>query len=242
MNTSKKRVLTEQVRRLRGRFAQSVDTLLGEVIPAELLKQWVLEEVIQWRERLYGPLRTLVLFIEQVMSTDHGCQEAVARGICARVVEGQAPGSANTGPYCKARARLPIGLVERLGRAVGQHLVAGQPAAWRWRGREVKLVDGTAVSMPDTKANQARFPQNREQRAGLGFPLARLVAIVSLSCGVVLEWAVGPCEGKETGETALLWELAKQLQVGDVVVADRCCASYFMIAWLMALGVDVVIP
>jgi len=46
------------------------------------------------------------------------------------------------------------------------------------------LVDGTTVSMPDTKANQARFPQNREQRAGLGFPLARLVAIVSLSCGV----------------------------------------------------------
>ena len=52
MNTSKKRVLTEQVRRLRARFAQSVDRLLGEVIPAELLKQWVLEEVVQWRERL----------------------------------------------------------------------------------------------------------------------------------------------------------------------------------------------
>ncbi len=76
--------------------------------------------------------------------------------------------------------------------------------------------------MLDTKANQARFPQNREQRAGLGFPLARRVAIVSLSCGVVLEWAVGPCEGKETGETALVGELAKQLQLGDVVVVDRC--------------------
>lgn len=241
MNTSKKRVLTEQVRRLRARFAQSVDTLLEDVIPAELLKRWVLEEAVQWRERLYGPLRTLMLFIEQVMSADHGCQEAVARGICARVREGQTAGSANTGPYCKARARLPIGLVERLGRAVGQRGVAGQPGVWRWRGREVKLVDGTTVSMPDTKANQARFPQNREQRAGLGFPLARLVAIVSLSCGVVLEWAVGPCEGKKTGETALLWELAKQLQVGDVVVADCCYAGYFMIAWLMKLGVDVVV-
>jgi hypothetical protein len=161
-----------------------------------------------------------VLFIEPVMSAGHGCQEAVARSICARVVEGQAPGSANTGPYGKARARLPVGLVERLGGAVGQRLVAAQPAAWRWRGREVKLVDGTMVSMP--KANQARFPQSREQRAGLGFPLARRVAIGSLSCGVVLEWAVGPCEGKETGETALVGELAKQLQWGDGVVVDRC--------------------
>jgi hypothetical protein len=135
-----------------------------------------------------------VLFIEQVVSADHGCQEAVAGGICARVVEGRAPGSANTGPYCKVRARLPVGRAERLRRTVGQRRVAGQPAAWRWRGREVKLVDGTTVSMPDTKANQARFPQNREQRVGMGFPLARRVAIVSLSCGVVLEWAVGPCE------------------------------------------------
>jgi len=65
MNTSKKRVLTEQVRQLRGRFAQSVDRLLGEVIPAELLKQWVLEGVVQWREGLYGPLRTRMRFIEQ---------------------------------------------------------------------------------------------------------------------------------------------------------------------------------
>jgi hypothetical protein len=96
------------------------------------------------------------------------------------VVEGRAAGSANTGPYCKARARLPVGLVKQLGRGVGQRGVAGQPAVWRWRGREVKWVDGTTVSMPDTKANQARFPQNREQRAGLGFPLARRVAIVSL--------------------------------------------------------------
>ena len=52
MNTSKKRLLTEQVRRLRAQFAQSVDTLLEDVIPAELLKQWVLEEAVQWRERL----------------------------------------------------------------------------------------------------------------------------------------------------------------------------------------------
>jgi hypothetical protein len=45
-----------------------VGTLLGDVIPAELLKQWVVEEVGQWRERLYGPLTTLVLFVEQVLS------------------------------------------------------------------------------------------------------------------------------------------------------------------------------
>lgn len=51
----------------------------------------------------------------------------------------------------------------------------------------------------------------------------------------------GPCQGKETGETALLWGLAQKLQRGDVVVADRAYAGYFMIAWLMQQGMDVVV-
>ena len=105
----------------------------------------------------------------------------------------------------------------------------------------MKLVDGATVSMPDTAANQANFPQNRAQKPGLGFPPARLVAIVSLSCGAALEWAVGPCEGKQTGETALLWQLAKRLRPGDVVIADRYYAGYFLIAMLVQLGIDVVI-
>lgn len=117
-----------------------------------------------------------------------------------------------------------------------------QPSAWRWRGRDVKLIDGTTLSMPDTAANQTSFPQSRQQKPGLGFPLARLVAIVSLSCGAVLEWAVSACEGKQTGETALLWRLMPRLERGDVVIADGYYAGYFMIAGLIALGVDIVMP
>ncbi|MGH6628357.1 MAG: IS4 family transposase, partial [Burkholderiales bacterium] len=238
---SRKKRLADQVRRFRARFAESVGGTLGEVIASKRLLQWVSEEAVGCRERIYGPLRTLTLFIEQVLSADQSCQDAVARGVSARVGLGQAACSLNSGPYCKARARLPLGLVQRLGREVGSRVCAGQRSLWRWRGREVKLIDGTTVSMPDTGANQARFPQHREQRVGLGFPLARVVAIVSLSCGAVLEWAIGPCEGKRSGEPALLWQLAQALRSGDVVVADRYYAGYFMIARLIELGVEVVI-
>lgn len=241
MNSNKKRHLAEQVKRLRARFVQKMGVVLGEVLPAPLLMQWVAEEAGHFRQRLYDPLQTLMLFIEQVLGADHSCQDAVARGVSSQVARGQAPGSLNTAAYCKARSRLPLMLIERLGRESGGRLCAQQPQAWRWRGREVKLVDGTTVSMPDTAANQASFPQSRTQKPGLGFPLARLVAIVSLSCGAVLDWAVGPCEGKQTGETALLWQLAKQLRPGDVVIADRYYAGYFLIAMLVQLGVDVVI-
>jgi hypothetical protein len=165
---------------------------------------------------------------------------ALQRGVSARVASGQSMCSLNNGPYCKARQRLALGLIERIGREVGSKLCAQQPAHWLWRGRQIKLVDGTTVSMPDTPENQASFPQSREQKTGLGFPLARLVAIVSLSCGSVLEWASGPCEGKSSGETALMWRLAHNLKQGDVVIADRYYTGYFMIALLMSLGVDIV--
>ncbi len=132
-------------------------------------------------------------------------------------------------------------LVERLGREIGERLRTSQPEVWRCLGREVKLIDGTTASMPDTSANQAEFPQSRTQKPGLGFPLIRLVAIISLSCGAVRAWATGPCKGKHSGETALLRQLAHGLSPGDIVIADRYFSGYFLLAWLIRQGVDVVV-
>lgn len=241
MDDIKRQQIAGQVRRFCGRFAQGPGTALERVIPLQSLTQWINEEAGKHRERVYGPLQTLILFIEQVLGADQSCQDAVARGVSQRVALGQSPCSLNNGPYCKARKRLALNLVERLGREVGKRLNEAQPDAWRWRGREIKLIDGTTVSMPDTMANQSEYPQSKIQKAGLGFPLARLVAIISLSCGAVLEWAAGPCEGKRTGETAQLWQLVPHFRAGDIAIADRYFSGYFMLAWLIRHGVDVVV-
>jgi hypothetical protein len=241
MNSNKKRAVGMQVRAFRQRFVQGHGSVLSQLFTVRCLGQWVWEECGRWRERVYGPLRTLILFIEQVLSADHSCQDAVALGVSARVALGELPCSLNSGPYCRARQRLPVNLIERLGGEVAARVCAKQCARWLWRGREVKLIDGTGVSMPDTLDNQAHFPQNRAQKRGLGFPLARVVAVISLSCGAVLQWACGACEGKATGETSLLWGLVQKLAPEDIVIADRCYAGYFMIARLISQGVDVVI-
>ncbi len=78
------------------------------------------------------------------------------------------------------------------------------PKKWLWHGRHVKLVDGSTCSMPDTEANQAEYPQPTSQAAGLGFPLARFVVLLSLATAMVSDLAIGPYSGKETGESALL--------------------------------------
>jgi hypothetical protein len=109
MNVIKKAGMTEQVRRFRARFVQGGGMLLGSVLTGRLLREVVEEEAGCWRERIYGPLTTLVLFLEQVLGGDRSCQDAVARGLSLRVSQGQAPCGLNMGAYCQARARLSVG-------------------------------------------------------------------------------------------------------------------------------------
>ena len=106
MNSSKLKRFGQQVKRFAAQFVQSGQTLLGQIMPLPELEQWVREEAGNHRERKYGPLRTMRLFIEQVMGADHSCQDAVARGASQEVGRKPAACSLKTGPYCKARQRL----------------------------------------------------------------------------------------------------------------------------------------
>jgi hypothetical protein len=241
MDTNSSKRSQQQIKRLRQRFMQDAPHTLAQVLPEEQLQASAKRYAEGCRQRCYPPMVTLGLFLEQVMSADQSCQDAVARALSARLGQGLPASSLNTGPYCRARQRLPLRWLHDLGALVGQRLSQAQPAAWRWRGREVKLIDGTTVSMPDTAANQAAFTQNAQQKAGLGFPMARMVGIISLGCGAVLEWQVGPCEGKNSGEPSMLREMRQSLARGDIVLADRYYAGYFMLAHLLRLGVDVVV-
>ena len=229
----------ESIRRFRCSFLQSGREKLFNVLLAQELARAVQEEVGVWRDRRYAPLVALRLFVEQVLHTDHACQDVVARYASERVAQGEAQVSLSSGPYCNARQRLPLGLVERLGKSVGERLEGASTAGWKWRGRSVKIVDGTTVTMPDTEENRARYPQPSGQKAGLGFPIARLVALVSLGCGAVLNWAMGPYKGKQTGEDALFRLLYGSLVKGDIVLADRYHCGYFTVAMLYLKGVDV---
>ena len=115
MNHIKRPGRTGQIKRFCARFAQGAGSALGRVIPQKDLSQWIAEGSGNCRERIYGPLQTLMLFIEQVLGADQSCQDAVARGVSQRVGLGQSPSSLNNGPYCKARARLvsaPMVLIE----------------------------------------------------------------------------------------------------------------------------------
>src|SRR5215471_1011064 len=190
---------------------------------------------------VYTAAVTLWAFLSQVLYSreQRSCVAAVARVVVLMAALSREC-SDNTGAYCRARARLPLAVIQRLALEVADGSEQRVPRHWLWRGRHVHLVDGSTVSMPDTTANQAAFPQARTQKPGLGFPIARLVVLLSLATAMVSGMAMGRYKGKQTGEPALLRELLHRLRPGDVVLGDRYYCSYFMIALLARIGVDVV--
>lgn len=152
---------------------------------------------------------------------------------------GRRPPSGDTGDYCRARAKLSLPALRRLVVESAQHVEREANASWLWKGLHPKLVDGFTFTMPDTLENQEAFPQAAGQAPGVGFPIARCCAVVSLASACVCDLAVGPYEGKQTGEPALLRGLLKAFDENDVVVFDRCYGSYMMLAMLMLRGVQV---
>ncbi len=227
-----------QVRTERNRLTAAGGLPLSELLPASYVEGVLREEHVEWRDCVYSPLVTLWTFLSQTLCVDHSCRQAVAQLRAFLTADGQRPCAAETGPYCKARQRLPENVCVRMARDVGYALHRQVGDRGLLNGRPVKLVDGTTVSMPDTSANQAEYPQSPSQQPGLGFPIARVVALLSLASGAVLDLALGRYAGKNTGETALFRQLWRSLFPGDVVVGDRYFASYWDLALLAMCGVD----
>jgi hypothetical protein len=180
------------------------------------------------------------MFLSQIISSDPSCSDALERFQKYRADKGLPPVCDDTASYCEARQRLPEEVPWELARRCGQCIHENADGQWLFHGRPVKLVDGSTVLMPDTKANQSEYAQPRSQKPGLGFPIARIVALISLAVGTVLDAALGPYRGKETGELALLRQIIGQIRPGDIGLADRLFCSYWDIADFQARGADVV--
>ena len=241
--------LTRRFRLVLASFLQSDGLPFGNVLSEEEIERAFQEEGFAlWaddeeEDSVYTPPITLWTFLSQMLHKDEqrSCIAAVARVVVLLAAIGRKPCSGNTGAYCRARAKLPEPVIRRLTRRMAQGCEEAVSSPWLWHGRHVKLVDGTTVSMPDTETNQAEYPQHSTQEEGVGFPIVRMVMLFSLATGMLCDMAMGPYQGKETGEPALFRELFGRLDVDDIVLGDRCYCSYFMIALLKELDVDFVV-
>jgi Transposase DDE domain len=217
------------------------DLYFAALVDQETITAALGEASSLWQGWIYTPAVTVWVFLSQCLSADHSCRDAVARLAAWRTAHGRSPCSPETGAYCTARDALPESACRELVRGTGRELEEQAPPEWLWRGRRVRVVDGSTITMPDTAENQAEYPQANTQRRGCGLPIARVLVIFSLAVGTVLEAAMGQYQGKQTGENSLFRTLHHTLSEGDVVLADRCYSGWFDMAMLRERRIDVVV-
>jgi len=240
MSHSNQGSVASQAETLQRQFAQAPGLPFAELLAPELIEELFRKHQVKTRDRIYTPLITLAMFLSQCHDEDPSLRQAVARLLAHRCVQELPPCDSDTGAYCKARQRLPEKVLADLTRHTGKQLMLDAPARWSWHGRDVKIIDGSTASMPDTPENQKEYPQMTSQKPGIGFPILRLLVIFSLAVGTVLDAAFCPYKGKQTSELALLRTLHDNFQEGDVALTDRHFCSFFEIAELQRRGVDVV--
>jgi hypothetical protein len=158
---------TNHVKSIIKTIRQKDELPFTDFLPANRSGKYFAE--ITHRNRIFTPELTLFGFLSQAIGADQSCQSAVSQIISYQISQGIEPPSSNTAAYCKARSRLPENMLSRLTKEAAQEIEEQVDSKWLWRGKNVKLVDGSTISMPDTFENQSSYPQPSSQKKELVF-------------------------------------------------------------------------
>lgn len=225
-----------QFKKYKNHFNEEIlSTLMDTQAYQSLIKEYTWD---RHQGSLYNPFTTLGLYIQQVLSADKSCKNVTSSRVAQEAFKKSTLIGSSSGAYVKARKRLPPSMLYEMVKSTGKEYAQQIPEDWKTFGRPLKGFDGTTVTMADTIANRDYYPKHSNQKKEVGFPLARLVVLMSLDTGGILDYAVGPCIGKGTGESTLLRSLLTALEPNDIVVADRYYPHFFLLWDLQKKGVD----
>ena len=228
-------IIGHHVKDIKRKLAHSLGLPFQEMLPEAIIQEAIRAEGITYRKRLFWPAVTVWMFLSQTLDKDKSCENAVSRVIAWLSSQKASLPSSDPSGYCQARQRLPEGLFKRLFVGVAHRLQACVSQEGLWKGRRVFLVDGSTLSMPDTPANQAAYPQQKNQAPGCGFPLARIVGLFSLATGAAWDLLVGDWK---TSELKMARQLYEKLEPQDILVGDRLFGSYADFFMLQTQNID----
>jgi len=188
------------------------------------------------RRRIDSKENTFWAFFSQVLDSDGGCQEVVRKRQAVASIHSKTVPSSSTAAYCQARKNLDLTELESLLAEMSKTRLGS--SSRKLQGRRVIVADGTGISMPDTEANQALWPQTRAQKPGCGFPQARICACFDLASDMLNSYQVG---NKKSHELPLLCKQWNHFDKGDIFLGDKLFCSYYDISRLVDHGVDSVV-
>ncbi|WP_414590516.1 IS4 family transposase [Anabaena sp. CCY 9614] len=210
--------MTLRVQILKEKYSKGLGLPFKELLPETAIKQVISELEIKYKKRLFDPLITLWAFLSQVLDTDKSCHNAVSKIIAHLAGEEEEVPSTDTSAYCQARTRLPEKLLEKLFNSTAQNIEEKVTPEHLWCGRNVKVIDGSTVSMPDTVENQKEYPQPSSQKPGCGFPIAKIGVIFSLATGAAVALCI---DVLNTHDIKLARKLYSFLKPNDVLLYEK---------------------
>jgi hypothetical protein len=181
----------------------------------------------RWRECVWNPATTLGMFILQVLH-----QNTAISGL--RFLTDL---EVKESTYCDARMRLPAAGVARVVESLCGDCCRCMQETGLWLGRRVFIADATSATAPDEPALQRLWPQPSAQRTGCGFPAIKLLGLLDLATGMIVQLAMMCMNVHEMSQLA---GLDGMLKAGDVLLADRGFCSFAHVAMLLKLSVDAV--
>lgn len=201
-----------------------------ELLFAPWIPHWRLaqeDEGSHSRNRRWNLRLVFWTFLWQVAQSGASCREAIRQAQARCKNEGRPLPPSQESPYCQARGNLPVERLQDIHDGICAEAQRSVAAKDLWCGHHVLVVDGSSVTAPDTPANQAAFPQQSVQKPGCGFPILRLVALLSLATGMLTAWTTGPWLSHEVGLLQTLWDA---LSPGEVLLADRGFCNWGLLA------------
>jgi hypothetical protein len=220
--------ITAEISKFKREILSGVEARLGEEKIGKAFEGFAI------RERKYHAWPLFQVFLNQVGS-GMSCSEAIAWGISRGLLPHGT--SLKTSAYCNAKGRLPETPILKLVKSVGAEVETHAHGNRKVFGRAVKVVDGTSVQLPDTRSNQATYPQPDAQEPGCGQPHMKAVALMGLGTGAIVDCEV---DAYRVHERTLFRRLWRSLEEGDIVLGDRGFGSYAEVASLIKMGVDFV--
>lgn len=225
--------IRQEIERLQRQSLSRLCELFGAWLPADLFKSAA--KGPNSRDRTFSLNLTFWAFLSQVLDPGSACREVVRKVQVWYAQRGRPMPGSGSGAYCQARSRLPLKKLQLAHRQLAEKLAASAATTGPWEGRQIRVVDGTGVSMPDTLANRKRHSQPSGQKPGCGFPVVQLVGVFCLQTGALLRWVQGHLNAHEC---RLFKSLLEFFGPGDIVLADRGFCGFGQLASLSKRGVD----
>lgn len=227
--------LAKEMALLKQKSFKQVGEFFENFIPRSLLKPEQTGKMS--RRRLFSKENTFWAFFSQMLDADGGCKEVIRKLQAYASIKGVSIPPSSTASYCSARKKLDEKMLSEIFEHTAVELEK-MPESGLLSNRNVIVVDGTGISMPDTVTNQETWPQSSILKAGCSFPVAHICACFSMQTGALLSYAIG---NKKSSEITMFRKQRETFKAGDIFLADKGFCNYFDIAELKKRSVDSVV-